>query len=502
MTSRLLHVSSPRRWLSQNTQVWSRPVIVAGVLLASACLSPLAAQHHLLLLLLVGASVAVILLRWPPLGLIGLIIAAFFVPFTISTGTKASFNAPMLVTMALLGLWAVDLLHARRFPLVLSRANRPLMCFLIVWGLAFLSGNAFWDYRVTVISTANVVYIQLGQIVLFVFSAGVFLLAENLLTDVRWLRRVTYAFVVISILKVLVQLSPGMPGAIRSLWVPGALGGLYNTWIVALLYGQLLFDRTLGWGTRLLYVLFLVVLGYFSWVLGSSWATGWLPPAIAIFTISWLRSRRLGMFVTLVAVVTLLTQWSFFFDEFVPAELARGTIYRPRVAMEVTKLAASANWLLGLGPVNYRYYYQTYYPIAVFGNWVAILPEINSHNNFVDIFAQTGLLGSGVFVWFLVAVGRTGWQVRQRLRGEAGFVESYANGALGAFVGVVVACMMADWFLPFVYNIGFSGFRHTFYSWLFFGGLVALERFTRRAQTTDVSTPELEPTLAPGRQPC
>jgi len=45
--------------------------------------------------------------------------------------------------------------------------------------------------------------------------------------------------------------------------------------------------------------------------------------------------------------------------------------------------------------------------------------------------------------------------------------------------------MLADWFLPFVYNIGFAGFRTSALAWMFLGGLVALESMTPRdAQDT------------------
>ncbi|NMC78657.1 MAG: hypothetical protein GYA59_04775 [Chloroflexi bacterium] len=34
--------------------------------------------------------------------------------------------------------------------------------------------------------------------------------------------------------------------------------------------------------------------------------------------------------------------------------------------------------------------------------------------------------------------------------------------------------MLADWMLPFVYNIGFPGFQASLLVWLFLGGLVAM----------------------------
>jgi hypothetical protein len=51
---------------------------------------------------------------------------------------------------------------------------------------------------------------------------------------------------------------------------------------------------------------------------------------------------------------------------------------------------------------------------------------------------------------------------------------------------------LADWVLPFFYNIGLTGFRTSMLAWLFLGGLVSLEQMSR--QRADAPA-----TLAPGR---
>ena len=42
--------------------------------------------------------------------------------------------------------------------------------------------------------------------------------------------------------------------------------------------------------------------------------------------------------------------------------------------------------------------------------------------------------------------------------------------------GSLVAGMLGDWIFPFVYNVGFFGFRASLFTFLFLGGLVALAR--------------------------
>jgi hypothetical protein len=71
-------------------------------------------------------------------------------------------------------------------------------------------------------------------------------------------------------------------------------------------------------------------------------------------------------------------------------------------------------------------------------------------------------------------IGRLGWRLRSRV--PAGFAQAYVYGALGGLVGMVVAGIFGDWFLPFFYNVGLMGFRSSVLGWLFLGGLVSLEQ--------------------------
>jgi hypothetical protein len=120
-----------------------------------------------------------------------------------------------------------------------------------------------------------------------------------------------------------------------------------------------------------------------------------------------------------------------------------------------------------LGFANY-YWYTPLFPIRGYA------VSFNSHNNYVDIVAQTGLLGLVFFLWFLWEVGRLGWRLRNGV--PAGFAQAYVYGSLGGLAGMVVVGMLGDWVLPFFYNVGLNGFRSSMLGWLFLGGLVSLEQ--------------------------
>ena len=131
---------------------------------------------------------------------------------------------------------------------------------------------------------------------------------------------------------------------------------------------------------------------------------------------------------------------------------------------------AMRNPITGLGPASYRPYANleplTYRHIT----WMT--PSVSSHNNYVDLFAHTGLVGLALFFWFVVALARLGLRLRGRF--QRGFLAGYVNAMLAAGVASLVIMLLGHWILPFVYNIGFPGFQASVLVWLFMGGLVAV----------------------------
>src|SRR5574338_1691298 len=92
----------------------------------------------------------------------------------------------------------------------------------------------------------------------------------------------------------------------------------------------------------------------------------------------------------------------------------------------------------------------------------------NSHNNYVDIIAQTGIIGLFFFLLFFWKMGWIGLGLLKRV--PEGFEKAYVYGALGGIAGTLVSAMLGDWVIPFVYNVGFTGFRASLMGWMFLGG--------------------------------
>jgi len=130
--------------------------------------------------------------------------------------------------------------------------------------------------------------------------------------------------------------------------------------------------------------------------------------------------------------------------------------------------------LLGLGPANY-YHYTPLYPIL--GYYV----KFNSHNNYLDILLQVGIVGTLAFSWLMFALARLGWTLRQRVgQWTDQFAISYVNACLAGLMATLVSAWLGDWFLPFVYNIGFNGLRSSLIAWIFLGGLLVIEQLARQ----------------------
>jgi O-antigen ligase len=100
--------------------------------------------------------------------------------------------------------------------------------------------------------------------------------------------------------------------------------------------------------------------------------------------------------------------------------------------------------------------------------------EFNSHSQYVDLIAQTGYLGLLSFLWVFFAFGRLSWKISKQL--TDGFERAYAHGVLAGIIATIVAAFLGDWVLPFVYNVGLSGFRASILPWIFMGGVISLEQ--------------------------
>lgn len=461
--------------LFSGTQVWIIAV-VGAVLIGSVVLGARATAFVLLgLAAIVGL---VILLQQPATGPVAVVLAALFLRKEFGTGTAVALNLVAVLVPLLVALWFVEMILSHRVSLAPSRVNRPLGLFLLAGLLSLLIGNALWDPAVP--RTGNLILVQLAQWAIFALSAGAFWLMANRISSTAILQRTTFVFLALAgslaIVIVVGRFTNSQPlYQLLQMTVTFAVQRApFWMLLAALTAGQLLFNRDLtsGWRVFLGAVMGAVVV--FGLYFERQTLANWLGIAAAVGLLGWLRWPRLRWIVILVILVMLLTGFLFSaLFEFAGGEAEWAESGGSRLVLIGRVLEVTMrNPITGLGPASYRLY-AGMKPLAYGGAyWVS--PQINSHNNYVDLFAHVGALGLALLSWFAVELARLGLRLRTRF--TQGFAAGYVNGALAAGLGALVLMMFADWILPFVYNIGFLGFQASVLVWLFLGGLVALEQ--------------------------
>lgn len=447
--------------------------LIALFVLALAFLLGQRASVWWLGLLVIGLGALVLLAR-PSLGLFTVVLAALVAPLEIGTGTDVRLNPVTLLIPAVAAIWVLDMIRRRAIRFTPSPVNRPLLLFLGASLLSLFIGRAIWDPATPV--KDNFILVQLAQWAIFAFSALAFWLTANLVMDEKFLWRLTAAFLLVGGGVAILRPLPGLGVLATHLATAAFIRAPFWVLLAALAGGQLLWNRQLSPPWRLFLGAALVATLAYAFVEQQEAASNWVGIAAVAAVLIWLRFPRLRW--PLVTLILILAPIGILFSavyNFAGGdqewEVSGGSrlVLIQRV-VEVTL----RNPLTGLGPAAYRPYanvkplpYQRAY-------WVA--PLINSHNNYVDLFAHGGILGLALFAWLVAGVARLGLRLRRRYRD--GFAAGYVNGMLAAGAGSLVIMALADWLLPFVYNIGFPGFQASVLVWLFLGGLVALENFS------------------------
>ncbi len=430
-----------------------RPLLVITELLLIAAIAFMASQRQLTLVLVLplGIGLGLTFLRWPPVGLIVASVAGLVVPFLGPSGL----NVTMIFVALLLGLWLLDLLVRQRpIQIAPSRTLWPLLSFVVVAVISFGVGQLPWlSFALHAPLGA-----QLGGLSIIVLSVGTFLLVANQIRDLRWLSRLTWTFLAIGGLSVLVRsVLPAFGLPTRDLFQQ--VGTVFYVWLVGMAFSQAMFNQDLHRGWRLALGGLVLATLYFLFIVKFADKSGWLTSFVCIAAIIVARSWRAGLALAPVAALSALYLWT---GLVATDEYSISTRFDAWIIMgQIIKI----NPLWGLGFANY-YWYTPLFPIRGYA------VSFNSHNNYVDIVAQMGLVGLFCFLWLLWEIGRLGWGLRRHM--PAGFAQAYVYGALGGLAGMVVAGMLGDWVLPFFYNIGLNGFRSSMLGWLFLGGLVSL----------------------------
>jgi len=402
-------------------------------------------------------------LKRPELTPVIILSTAAFVRISIPTGTGSRLVMSLAVTTAFTALWVLKMLQEKRFHTYPTPINRPLWGLIIVTIISLVWSNLFRDPWVVIWRSFPIV--QIASTIVMVMLPMAFFLTANLIRKEQTLK-----------ILVAIMLLAGFLGLFRQygyLSIPVNVNGLYTMWIISLSTALALFNRQLSrWQRGLL----LALAGlWIFWGLGLhvSWLAGWLPGVIAVGVLIFTRSKRWTFILVIAVLVYVSINASYFLGTVIQSE-SRESGETRLAAWEMNWRITSQHLLFGTGPAGYAAYYLSYFPMEATA----------SHSNYIDIIAQTGVIGLALCLWFFFGLVWYGYRLTLRLRGRGDFFEGLASAAFAGTIGCIVMMGFGDWLFPFAYTQSIAGFDYAVYNWIFMGTLLAIDRLTKEHTDT------------------
>lgn len=448
---------------------WSRlrgPVLRAvasgGILLYSVGLGVLAGKgRETLALLAVALPVGLLLLTLVmyrfTMAVLALPIVTLWLPFYLPTGTGSLPPASLLFAMLLVVVWLVGMAVRRRWELRPSPLNRPLLLLGAVMVASLIWGVLWRDPVLNV--EGGFLLVQVGSLVTYLMSIGAALLVGNMIATPGQLRYLVGLFLVsLSLMSAIFFFGVSQPIFV--------IAGLWGMWLLVLAFSLMLAQPRLGYWRLVLFALICFTF-YKVAYRDSYWVSGWLPALIAMVVVVFLHSRRLFIGMLFCAALAYAPVIHPYIDSVVQENTDEGSDGRLTI-WQVNARLVGEHWLLGTGPAGYAPYYMTYHPEQ----------SHSSHNNYLDIASQFGVLGLLSWAWLALTGIWEGWRLTRAA--PPGLLRTTAIAATGGWVGALAAMMLGDWVLPFAYNVTIAGYRHTVYTWIFLGTLIAIRALIER----------------------
>ena len=443
---------------------WIRYAIILTVVLISIAAAYWGSRK--IMLALVGAVVGIAgflaLLRFPSLGFIILFLGGMFVPFAGPGG----FNASILTVILMIVLWLMDMFVVKReFKFVKSRPIRPAFYMLLVSIIAFAIGQISWFP----FAKQAPIDAQIGGFAIYFFLVLAMIMTANVLRDIRWLKAIVWTFVGLGFIYVLGRTLH--LDVVDRIYTHGVYANsMFWMWLVALPLSQAIYNNHLSLKARAMLYGIVAMTFYVAMVQQNDWKSGWVPAAVVAAALVGWKFRKVVPFTIpfVLMVVAYLAQDLISTDQY-----SWGTrVDAWLVVLDISRTSP----IIGLGFSNYYWYAKVF---TIRGYHI----KFNSHSQFVDIIAQTGILGLACFMWILFEVGRLAYKLMDQL--PEGFAKGYAHGVFAGVLGSLMASFLVDWLLPFAYNIGLDGVRASILPWIFFGGLISIEQMYLVNQMTD-----------------
>ena len=475
LSSRLPRQTNTRAWITLVVTV----VCIVLAILASRVLSD--PTSRLPPVLLLGAACGVVvLLAWYKFGkfehgMLALALSGATLNFiSIGTGTESRVVMSLVIFLVLMGVWLTNA-FLNRLPLFrASPINVPIYLFIVInlisYGWFFVMRDPLLEDMLR--AWPRFVLAQAAGLGMNILLPLLCLIVVSTIREEKWLRGLVGIMVFLA----------GMNAASKLLNLPiepllrNGSRGLFVMWGGTFVYAQLLFNRELGLTSKATLAVILAGILYYYGIRETLWLSGWFPLAVAIAVMTWFRSKKLFALLTVMALIYLALNFKEVYGNIVQSNVDEGGLGR----LDIWKLNlghVANHWLFGMGPAGYAPYNIYYHPTEA----------RSTHNNYFDVLAQTGVVGSVVFIWLLLRLLNIGFVTRAALANQGNFKEMLANATLGGLVGTLVGMALGDWVLPFAFNQTIAGFDNALYTWLFLGCMVSLYLMVRRSRVSNPS---------------
>lgn len=393
----------------------------------------------------------------------------------VGTGTKISFL--FVLIMAWLIIWFYKMLVIdRRIEIAAAAPNKLAWAFITVAIISYFWSWVFADPMVQSLIERRF-NPRTMTLVMLIISPLTYMFIATHVRSIQVIKWFVIGF-----------LATGIPFAyLQNIWQgrPGILNwqGQYPVWIVAIALGQLLYNRSLKLWHRVVLVVMIVWWVYNQLGLGLSWLSGWVPITFVVTFLTFSYSRRLFALLVLAAAVWVIANSTLLGDNFERENEESGGTRQE--AWSVALDYSSRHPLFGMGPAGYAFYYAV-------DNW----PTLNfSHNNYIDIIAQTGITGIVTFVGMWLAMCWTAWRT-YRMVPKGGFRGALAVSLLASMLSIIIIMMLGDWVTPFTYTQTLFGINYTIWAWFLAGLTIALRYETLNYLKSQSDSSESHPVIA------
>jgi O-antigen ligase len=251
--------------------------------------------------------------------------------------------------------------------------------------------------------------------------------------------------------------------------------GITHMWAITFAVSMAAFLKGLNRLQRGLLLALVIASVVWGFVLHLSWYSGWVPGFICIGVIAVIKSKKLFIALVLGLVLVVFLNRGYFLDN-LAFKQTNDAVTR-WAAWQINWQVTSQHLLFGTGPGGYAAYYMTYFPST----------GMATHNNYIDIIAETGITGLMLYFWLFISLLILGYRIIRRVRGRGDFIESMSIGVFSGTIGCIVIMAFGDWMIPFAYTQTIAGYNYEVYSWLFLGTLIVLDRLTKNLKPPETA---------------